>query len=184
MEKRFVGVLSALTVVFVLAGCGPRKGPGVAVTTAADGYKEVTQIGMTLKWKIQGDALDIIVQSPEKGWVGVGFDPQTLMKGADIVLGYVGADGKVAIQDAYADQLTSHKSDVDLGGTDNVTVIGGEETASGTTLHYSIPLNSGDKFDKVLTAGSKHKVMLAYGTTDDFAGVHAKEHRVVFEVEL
>jgi hypothetical protein len=184
MAKRLLGVLSALTVGFFLTSCGAKKEAATTPTVDADGYKMVTQIGMTLKWKVQGEALDMIVQAPAKGWVGVGFDPQTLMKGADIVLGYVDAGGQVTMQDAYADQLTNHKADTELGGADNVTVVGGEETAAGTTLHFTIPLNSGDKYDKVLAAGTKHKVMLAYGTADDFIGLHPKEHRKVFEVEL
>jgi hypothetical protein len=184
MAKRFVGGLIALGVVVALAACAPRKGPSVTVTTAADGYKEVTQIEMTLKWKVQGDALDVIVQSPGKGWIGVGFDPETLMKGSDIILGFVDASGQVSIQDAYGDQLTSHKPDEVLGGTNNVTLVGGEETATGTTIHFTIPLNSGDKYDKVLAGGTTHKVMLAYGDADDFVGIHAKGHRKVFELEL
>ena len=182
MMKRLLVVPAALALVIAVSGCAPRKGPAVAAPGAADGYKEVTQIGMTLKWKVEGTALDLIVQGPTKGWVAVGFDPETLMKGSDILIGYVDAEGKTTVVDSYGDQLTSHKADTDLGGSDDVTVIGGEETDQGTSLHLSIPLNSGDKYDKVLAAGATHKVMLAYGGADDVESVHT--HRAVFNVEL
>jgi hypothetical protein len=182
MMKRLLVVPAMLAFVFAVSACAPRKGPAVAAAAAADGYKEVTQIGMKLKWKVEGSSLDIVVQGPTKGWVAVGFDPETLMKGSDILIGYVDAEGKTTVVDSYADQLTSHKADTELGGSDDVTVIGGEETDQGTSLHLSIPLDSGDKYDKVLAAGTTHKVMLAYGGADDVESAHT--HRAVFNVEL
>lgn len=184
MHKRFLGVVATLTAVGILAACGGKKDAGATATVAADGYKEVTQIGMTVKWKAEATSLDIIVHAPAKGWIAVGFDPETLMKGSDIVVGYVDSGAQTTIVDHYADQLTGHKADADLGGTNDVTVISGEETEAGTTLHFSIPLNSGDKFDKVLAAGTTHKMMLAYGTTDDFTSPHAANHRAVFKVDI
>ena len=184
MRKRFLGMTAVLMTVGILAACGGKKGAGATATVAADGYKEVSQIGMTVKWKVEAASLDVIVHAPAKGWIAVGFDPETLMKGSEIVIGYVDSGGQTTIVDHYSDQLTSHKADVELGGTDDVTVISGEETDAGTTLHFSIPLNSGDKFDKTLTAGATHKMMLAYGATDDFMSAHAANHRAVFKVDL
>jgi len=175
-------VLGVVAIALVLAACGGGK-PEVEVTTNAQGFKQVEAIDMVLQWKISGSTIEIIVTAPGDGWVGVGFDPEEFMKGANFILGYV-ADGTTTIQDHYGNQLINHAHDSDLGGTDDVTVLGGSEDANGTMLHFSIPLDSGDQYDKPLSAGTKHKVLLAYGTTDDYGTQHAQTHRTSLELTL
>jgi hypothetical protein len=165
----------------ILIGCGS---PALEVTETADGFRRVETIGMTLQWRVQGDTAEFIVTSPEQGWVGVGFDPVTTMRGADIIIGYVESDGTVVIEDHYGHQLTAHRPDTDLGGTDDVEVIGGERTGDGTKLHFRRPLDSGDEYDNPLVPGGTHKIMLAYGRTRDFSSDHGRNARTSFEVEF
>lgn len=148
------------------------------------GYKEVTTIGMTLQWKFAGSNLELIVKAPTTGWVGVGFDPDSAMKGASFIIGYV-KDGEAIIADHYGDALTDHVSDESLGGSSDVTLIGGSETGGSTELNFSIPVGSTDEYDRKLSAGSKHKVLLAYGPKDDFETEHEdKNKRTSIEIEL
>lgn len=167
----------------LLVACGGGGGETVEVTTTDSGFKQATTTGMTLQWKIDGDTIEISVQSPEQGWVAVGFDPETIMRGANMVMGYV-EDGEVSIADHYADQLTNHSKDTELGGQDNVTVIDGSEDENGTTIHFSMPLDSGDEYDKPLAEGETHKVMLAYGTSDNYTEQHSEDDRTTVELEL
>lgn len=170
----------AAGLVFVACGGGE---PEIEVTTNSQGYKQIETIDMNFQWKISGSSIEMIVFAPADGWVGVGFDPQEFMKGANFVLGYV-ADGAAAIEDHYGNQLINHAKDTELGGTDDVTLISGVENSSGTTLRFSIPLDSGDEYDKPLTAGSTHKVVLAYGLADDFTTAHSETTRTTVELEL
>ncbi len=54
-----------------------------------EGYYEITGAKITLEWKIDGPDLEVILTAPTRGWVPVGFDPSSLMKDANLIIGYV-----------------------------------------------------------------------------------------------
>lgn len=185
---RKVGRLSvtisvALLLSVALVACGGGDGEEAEVTTSESGFSQVEAVGMTFEWMIDGDTIEIRVQSPEQGWVGVGFDPETIMRGANMIMGYV-ENGEATIADHYGNQLTNHTSDTELGGSDDVTLIEGSEDEDGTTLHFSMPLDSGDEYDKPLTEGETHTLMLAYGTEDNFTEQHPSDGRTTLEIDL
>ncbi len=182
MVKRIL-ILACAAVVLVLSGCQKKQEAGIEVIQGTDGSKSVQAIGMTFQWRFEGESLVIHVTSPGKGWIGVGFDPRSLMREADFILMYV-SDGQVVAADQYGSQLTNHERDTALGGTDNVTVVGGSETASGTEVTFSIPVNSGDQYDKVLTPGGEHAVLLAYSDADDFETQHTPKARTKIKLTL
>jgi hypothetical protein len=129
----------------------------------AAGYQHsLTVDKMTFDWNIEGENLAIKLSAPTTGWVGIGFHPTDMMKDADIIIGFV-KDGKVEISDQFGNQPTQHVPDIQRGGKDNVTVIGGSETGTTTTLEFSIPLQSGDPNDGVIDPKGDTLVMLAYG---------------------
>ena len=179
--KRVSVVAAAIAVVLFVVSCGGDE--PVEVTTTSDGFKQVESIDMVFQWKIQGGNIEIKVTAPEKGWVGVGFDPDSIMKGANFIIGYVD-NGVGHIEDHYGHKSIEHESDIALGGSDHVTLMDSSENASGTMLHFSIPLDSGDEYDKPLVAGQTYKVLLAYHTSDDFVGEHTKSTRTGIEFEL
>ncbi len=179
--KRIIIVMAAIALLGLIISCG--GGEPVEITTTSDGFKQVKAIDMVFQWKIQGGNIEIKVTSPEKGWIGVGFDPDSLMKGANFIVGYV--DGGVGyIEDHYGHKSIEHESDVTLGGSDDVTLIDSSENASGTMLHFSMPLDSGDEYDKPIVAGQSYKVLLAYHASDDFVTEHSKSTRDGIEFEL
>jgi len=132
---------------------------------------------ITLSWMVDGKMLHVKVSAPTTGWVAVGFDPKSHMEGANLILGYV-KDGQVHIEDDYATQPYGHASDVSLGGTDNVTDAAGTESGGVTEISFTIPLDSGDQYDRVLVPGQTYKIILAHGAdgVDDFITHHA-EHK-------
>ncbi len=148
----------------------------------AAGFKEVTAAGVTFDWKITGSNIEIGLKARTSGWVAVAFDPTTLMKGANFIIGYV-KDGKVFVADQFGNQLTNHAADTTLGGQDNVTNVSGKEENGVTEIHFTIPLNSGDQYDKPLAAG-KHVVLLAHGDGDDFETPHKPDARAKLTLEL
>lgn len=133
---------------------------------AADYAHEVKAKEMTFAWTADGDKLAVKVAAPTESWVGIGFNPTEEMKDANIIIGYV-KDGEVKIVDEYGDRETSHSSDTKLGGSDDVTIVGGSEEGGVTTIEFVIPLNSGDKSDNVIDVNSDTKVILAYGSGRD-----------------
>lgn len=140
---------------------------GFAVNTVAAEYDHETEAGgMSFAWKAADGNLHVKLTAPTTGWVGIGFNPTEGMKGANYILGYV-KDGKVELRDDYGDSERNHNEDVKLGGTSDLTVIGGEEKGNNTIVEFSIPLNSGDKYDSVLNPEEDTVVLLAFGGSRD-----------------
>jgi hypothetical protein len=87
------------------------------------------------------------------------------------LIGYV-KNGEVFLQDHFGNGNTKHKADIDLGGTEDITVIGGSEEEDKTTLEFSIPLHSWDYNDRILEEGVEYKVIFAFGKKDNFTSYH------------
>ena len=136
-----------------------------------ENFKKAEVRGIVFYWEIVDKNINIILSAPTEGWVAVGFNPSKMMKDADILIGYV-ENGEVFMADHFGSGNIKHKADIDLGGTEDITVSGGFEVKNKTTLQFSIPLNSGDSNDRELEEGQEYKVIFAYGKKDDFDSYH------------
>jgi hypothetical protein len=178
-------LLTATLLVLAMVGCNARASgdmeqaakaqePAVQAPPASVGVGAMTVEEVDLTWEVGNGDVAVSVTAPTDGWVAVGFEPSMAMKDANIIIGYV-SGGEVFISDDWGDGPTSHKPDIDLGGTNDVTDASGSESGGSTTLSFTIPLDSGDGYDRILTPGATVKVLLAYGRegADDFAGFHA-----------
>ena len=123
--------------------------------------------------------LEFRLTVPGVGWLSVGFNPTERMMGANHILGYV-ADGGGCIEDAYGTRPVGLASDASLGGTSDATLISSSESESeGTMIHLSIPLWSGDAYDKPLAAGKTYKVQLGFhDSVDDFVTHHTSRTEI------
>lgn len=168
--------------ILVIFGCGS-EAAGEETPQVTDSGKSVSVENFVMEWSFEGDQLTVTMSAPTSGWIAVGFDPSAAMKDADLILGYV-EDGTVYLRDDWGDGHISHKPDTDLGGTDNAEPVSGEETLEGTTITFSIPLDSGDSYDSVLAEGTTHKVIMAYGPdgADNFTGMHAWADTIELEL--
>lgn len=133
--------------------------------------KDVFDNVVTVETRIEGDRIVFKMSAETLGWISIGFEPTKVMKNADIFIGYVKGD-EVFLEDHYAKGLTSHKSDESLGGTNDLIVIDGYEEGNVTTIIFSIPLESKDKFDKPLKAGGTYKLIYAIGKKDNIRTFH------------
>lgn len=129
------------------------------------GYNEMTKDKVVFRWKVEGVNLLVDVTAPTTGWVGVGFDPSFWMKDANLIIGYV-KNNQAFIEDDFGTDNTAHQHDTNLGGQDNILSKDGQEQNGTTELRFTIPLNSGDKYDKVLEPGKEYTVLVAYGAND------------------
>ncbi len=147
---------------------------------AMDYQHKIEAKDITFSWTIQGDQIHVQLSAKTEGWAAVGFDPEDAMEGADIIIGMV-KDGQVQIQDNYGDRKKGHAADEDLGGKNDVINPAGTEENGVTTISFTLPLNSGDKYDKPIPADGTGKVMLAYGAgKDSFKNRHP--YTVVYEI--
>jgi hypothetical protein len=156
---------------------------GTVPTLQAGQYDfEVKDKKISFAWKVDGDKLAVKLVAETDGWVGIGFNPSKDMKDANFILGYV-KDGETKIVDEFGDSETSHSPDDKLGGTSDVTLLGGTETGGITTVEFTIPLKSVDKNDSVINVNGDTVVLLAYGGgRDSFKTKHT--YRTALKVNL
>lgn len=115
-----------------------------------------------LEWRVIGQELEVRMSAQTQGWVGVGFEPTRQMEGANILIGYV--DGtNVIIEDHFGHGRVAHRADTRQGGRSDVRLIEGSQFDGRTTIHFAIPLNSGDTADTVIRRGSTVTVIYAWG---------------------
>ena len=147
----------------------------IAVGASAQVWQELTVDDFTLKWAtVSGDMLSVELSATTTGWVAVGFDPSQAMLDANIVIGYV-ESGTPVLRDDFGWQTYSHRADTLLGGTHDLTIDGGTESAGTTEIQFTIPLNSGDSYDKELVVGNTYTILLAMSADgmDNFTAPHA-----------
>lgn len=156
MKSTFT-LLSALAVSTLLAG-----------NLKAEGYQHsLTVDKMTFDWSVKGDQLAVKLAAPTTGWVAIGFNPTEKMKGANIIIGYV-KDGKVEISDDFGTTAIRHAADTSQNGKENVTIVGGSEQGSTTTLEFSLPLHSEEATDgTTIDPNADTVIILAYGPDMD-----------------
>ena len=133
----------------------------------AAGYDhEITVQKITFFWKVDGSNLNVKLSAPTKGWVGIGFNPSHEMKDARYILGYV-KDGKTTLSDEFGTGDSKHEAVEDLGGKNDVTLIGGTEEGGVTTLEFTLPLVAKDSKGGKIDPGTDTVVLLAYGPDND-----------------
>ncbi|MGW8193281.1 MAG: DOMON domain-containing protein [Desulforhopalus sp.] len=149
---------------------------------AADYAHELKDKDITFAWSVDGDKLAVKLSAKTEGWVGIGFNPSQEMKDAGFILGYV-KKGEVKIVDHFGVDENRHEPDEKLGGTSDVTVVGGSEEGGVTTIEFTIPLQPADKHDASIDPQGESVVLLAYGAgRDSFRAKH--KYRSAFKVNL
>lgn len=135
------------------------------------GYHHVASADYNFHWKIENDSIHCILSANSAGWIAVGFDPAIRMQNANFIIGYV-SNNEVFIRDDFGVSQTSHASDLSLGGSDHLNRKAGKELNGITTISFSMPLNSGDPYDKVLIPQNTYPILFAKGNSDDYSSMH------------
>jgi hypothetical protein len=138
---------------------------------------------MRFLWRLGEDSIDIKLAAPTPGWVAVGFNPETgeNMKGANLIIGFVRA-GKAEVVDHYGTMKDKHKDDDKIGGQTNISNVSGSEAGGTTEVQFTIPLDSGDAKDTVVSRAGDNTVLLAYGKSDRIVLKH--KFRAVLKLDL
>jgi hypothetical protein len=137
---------------------------------------------MTVSWTLDGDQVRMELSAKTTGWVSMGIDPEDAMGGGDIIIGAV-KNGKVRIEDHFADKKRGHSPDEKLGGTSQVTDPAGKEENGVTTISFTRPVTASEQWDKSIQASGKTRVMFAFGTgMDSFIAGH--QYRTVYDIDF
>jgi hypothetical protein len=167
MRLLLTGIL-ILTSALLTAGGSSETAPAVP-----DGMVTVGKT-MAFSWKLsEPDSVEFTIHAATTGWISIGFNPSSRMRDASYVIGYV-KGGEGFIRDDFGTGSTSHTADTGLGGTNDVRLISGKEENGTTTLVFTIPLDSGDRYDTILTRGATVRVLMARGAdnADSFTSGH------------
>ncbi|MBU1196695.1 MAG: DOMON domain-containing protein [Proteobacteria bacterium] len=137
---------------------------------------------MQFSWTIEADQIHVQLSAKTTGWVAIGFDPESVMEGANIIIG-VAKDDKAKIEDHYGNRKRGHENDTELGGTSDVLNPSGSEKDGVTTIAFTLPLKTEDKFDKEIKTEGMYRIMLAHGAgKDSFKSRHP--YRAVYDVNF
>lgn len=166
----------------IIVGIGMMLCVTVVNIQAAEYTHEVKSKKIAFAWKVDGNKLAVKLTAETDGWVGIGFNPTHAMKGANFILGYV-KNGVAELQDDFGTDEYQHKPDTKLGGTSDVTLVGGTETGGMTTIEFTIPFSSNDTNDSNIDVNGDTTVLLAYGAgRDSFIPRHT--YRTAVKVNL
>ncbi|MBN1434754.1 hypothetical protein JW921_08345 [Candidatus Fermentibacterales bacterium] len=170
--------VSLLVALFACSGeeASGQQGQDAAPGPAAGAGLRFEEDGFLAEIEAVGDSvLSVRLSAPTTGWVAVGFDPTAMMKDADLVIGYVTPEGELFLRDDFGTSVTGHSPDTGLGGTSDFFGADGSEREGITSISFLIPMDSGDPYDRPLSAGATHTVLLAYGRegADDFTSHHS-----------
>lgn len=193
MKRNWTISLSLLFFGFILLGTSlfsiksASKQPKVNMTVLGEKYTNHfydAKTKMNVYWKHDKDKIDFAIQSPGKGWVGIGFNPTgPVMKGADIFMGYV-KNGKTYISEEYANTPVSHEPIANAGGKDCILSYKGESSSSGTTIAFSKSIKSCGKFDTTFT-NKPVTVMLAYSNdAKNFTTYHGPNNHDIVQINF
>jgi hypothetical protein len=166
MKKRMIVIMALIFLFCSVVFAAGQTDTAAVQTVNSNGFNEIISHDITLQWKISGNSMDIIVSAPGEGWVSVGFDATNIMQDANILIGYVD-NGKAELRDDFGTSPVTHKLDTELGGTEDFSNLSGVEENGITELRFTIPLDSGDSYDKVLVPEQEYQVILAYSKDKD-----------------
>ena len=137
--------------------------------------------GFELKWEVRDNRLIADMTAPTTGWLGFGITGTGEMETANLILAWVDDMMGIAMgEDHYGTGGTSHENDMSLGGSQDLLVLAGRQTADETSVTFSIPLDSGDRYDTVLERGSIYTLLLTMSPSDDTAS----EYRSICTAEI
>lgn len=149
----------------------PAKWVADGIIESGEYAKMRTFRNFEINWFSDDNHIYIGIKAKTTGWLALGIQPGTMMKDADMVLGFV-KDGKVTVVDQFSTGTYGpHRPDTELGGSNNIIEYGGREEASYTIIEFKRALSTGDRYDHQLFKGV-NKIIWAIGAVDEFTLKH------------
>lgn len=139
--------------------------------------KKIEVGGMSIAWHFEGDTLIVDAEAPDKGWIGIGFNPVDEIVLTNLIM--AGVDkGKPYLSERFVRGFGDHRPVAELDGTPAATLLFAEEKNGATHIRFSIPVKPADKFHYDLSPGSSLYIICAYSMEDDLAH-HSRMRRHV-----
>ena len=141
--------------------------------------EEVMMGGMKFSYQLLDEEIEVTLEAPTLGWVGVGFNDHNSIVKSDLLLFHV-VEGQVEGLDMHVVAAGNPQEDEDLGGTMDISAPEGKEEKGKTHIKFRLPFPAKDAFDFTHRLNRQFWLILAYSTHDDF-GHHSamRKHRLV-----
>lgn len=149
----------------------PAKWSADGVITAEEYTKAKSFGDYEIQWSSDDEYIYIAMKAKTTGWVALGIQPGSMMKDADMLLGFV-KDGKTTASDHFSTgSYGPHSADIELGGTNDILEFGGQEKDGYTLIEFKRLLNTSDKYDIPVSNGI-NKIIWSYGLDDQLTKKH------------
>ena len=137
-------------------------------------FKGQTGVEFSIHARTAGGNIIMAMTAPTSGWLALGIEPADKShKHADMIFGWVDAEGTPHIVDAFSPDSTGpHPDDRDLGGTMDIIAFHGKEANGVTTIEFARPLHLMDHFDHDIEISTPVSLIWAVGTSDDWRAQH------------
>ena len=153
------------------------------VSGAVFSMQRLEEKGFIITWQTEADKLIVTLSAETTGWIAFGIGASSVMKDANIIVLWVDDEMGIAMgEDHFGTGRFKHASDIDLGGSQEVHILEGRQTADQTVITFSIPLDSGDEYDRVLERGKVYRLLLASNKSDKISWKHNRTFAADIEI--
>jgi DOMON domain len=152
----------------------------ISANATASPARSVEHAGVRLEWVIRDAQLHGCMQAVTRGWVTVGFNTQSGLGGARLVMGRM-MDGRAQAQ-VHIAKPPQHIHRLTQDGKERVSHVSGSLSLGVTRICFSMPLAASDAEDVNLIAGRDTHVIMAWSNSSDFQ--HHSTQRGAVQVVL
>lgn len=122
---------------------------------------------MKVDWHFIDDRIYFEMIAPTDGWVTIGFNNKAGTTGAYLLMGNI-IEGQVNLVEHYTKSPGNYLPISELGAKPQVENVNGVEGYNQTTIKFSLPIKSMNKYQKDLSKGTEYIMIIAYSQEDDF----------------
>jgi len=196
LKSRLVPVGMIVTIVLLVASCTAKNsapaskaaagGAAASAQAASVPFRTETHDNVTFQWRVnRGGTMDCTLSAPTTGWVAVGWGHDGVIKGSEIIVGYV-KDGQATIVDTFGDAPSHAKLVTDLGNDDIISNKSGSVENGTTKLEFTLQMHAIGDYHDPLNSGQTYEFIFLHGPNgaQDLSSFPGTNKPVAVEVVL
>ncbi len=137
--------------------------------------------GMTVSWYHKAERIFFKMRAPTIGWVTIGFNESTSIKGSYLLMGHI-KKGSTKVIEYVTLSPGNYKPLSTFNLKSQVMGVKGKEKKEETEIFFSLPIKAVSPYRKDLLKGKKYTLVMAYSQEDDFQ--HHSIMRTAVLIEL
>jgi len=160
------------TITLLVASCTAKSsapasqaaaGGAASAQAAPAPFRSETHDNVTFQWRVnRGGTMDCTLSAPTTGWVAVGWGHDAVVKGSEIIVGYV-KDGQATIVDTFGDAPSHAKLVTDLGNDDIISNKSGSVENGTTKLQFTLQMHAIGDYHDPLNSGQTYEFIFLHG---------------------